>query len=115
MSPVTPEALKEAILEKHPSLHAFCKAHKGDIARSSVYQVLNGRYPGNTTKQAERIEKLLHEQQRQEDLAFQLYSVLKKVACSKCKKKGKGSCRRCKATMREQASQINSLLAVERR
>ncbi len=110
MSTLTPEALKAAILEKHASLHAFCKAHKGEIARSSVYQVVHGNYPGNTSKQAARIEKLLHEPAENVNFS-QIFLDLKKVACSRCKKKGKGGCRRCQATMREQAEKISELFA----
>ncbi len=105
---MSPEQLKAAILEKYTSLHAFCKAFNGRICRSAVYQALNGSYPGNATRQLQKIKWLLNSSPQSDDFE-KIHRAIKSVACARCRKKGRGACRRCRAIMREQAKQVEAL------
>lgn len=102
MSAITPEELKTAILGKHDSVHAFCKKYKSVIGRSTVYQIVNGKYPGDATKQIARVRDVLEGRLGVTALDKELLKALKIVACAKCKKKGRKSCRKCSQNMMEQ-------------
>ena len=106
---IEPEALAGEILARHTSIHAFCRAHD-ELCRTTVYQVLRGRYPGNMSKQAQRIADALGmaDASRQERTSEELLAVL----CSRCRARGKNKrkkCAACKAVTRDQAAAITKL------
>lgn len=93
------------ILRRFGSIHAFCKRHP-QMGRSTVYQVIRGRYCGNAEKQTRRICRALEGKDRAELDAEALGKVLEREACAVCDA-GKRRCRKmrpqCKGLWKRQA------------
>ena len=96
------EGLKENILSNYASIHAFCKKYKGTVSRSTVYQVVNGRYPGNPARHINKIKEILEGKLPFTELENDMLNALKTVACAKCKKKGRKTCKKCNQGMLQQ-------------
>lgn len=103
------KGLRESILAKHPSIHAFCKKHKNVIARSTVYQILNNRYPGKTATHIAKIKDVLDGKLGITTIEAEMLEALKSVACAKCKKKGRKICRKCNQGMLEQVRRLKTI------
>lgn len=109
-------ALRQAILAKHPTVYAFWKAHQAKISKSVVFLVLRGTYPGHQARQAERMRLLLRGAVQGagphvpgED---EIVSAMERVACSRCPRQNRKSRYRCKACLalwRAQAQEIGRL------
>lgn len=98
-----PAFLAAAIRERHGTAHAFCRAHP-ELGRTTVYQLLRGRYPGNVNKQAGRVLAALA---GQADEAERLAALLLRVACKRCgKRKTRRKCAACRDLCRCQAMAI---------
>ena len=93
--------LKERIVARYGSIHAFCKGH-GELNRSTVYMVLSGRYPGRIERQAGRIEAVLADRGPE----VRVYQILREVACAGCKKMRGKRCKSCQDRMQAQAHRI---------
>ena len=103
------EGLKESILSSHASIHAFCKKYKGTVSRSTVYQVINGRYPGDSGRHIKKIKEILEGKLAFTEVENNMLSALKAVACVNCKKKGRKSCKRCSQLMLKQVKLLKVL------
>lgn len=104
-----PKGLKESILSHHSSIHAFCKKYKGTLSRSTVYQVVSGRYPGNPERHIDRIKDILEGKLISTTLENDMLTALKTVACSRCKKKGRKACKKCNAGMLKQIKLLKKI------
>ncbi len=91
MEPPELEELRRKVTVRFGSVHAFAKARPGGLARSTVYQVLSGRYGGDADRQAERIRAALGEPRAG------IFEILKGVACPRCRKKRRRvrQCEKC--------------------
>lgn len=99
------EQLTQDILSRYSSIHAFCKASEG-LTRSTVYQVLKGAYPGNVSRQIEKIRQHLGLAPtivaKPIVTANEAYGVLQEAKCGYCRKLDKRACAMCRTqTMRE--------------
>lgn len=94
-----PEALKQAIEERHGTVYRFCK--KAKLPKSVVYKILRGRYSGNTERQTRRIRRALEGHAGDAETAFE---AIRGVACARCAVSG--PCTRCEGLFREQAAAV---------
>lgn len=96
------EDIRHQVNSRFGSIHAFAKGRPGGLARSTVYLVLSGRYAGNTERQLERVKAALGEERGD------IFEVLKKVACRRCRKKRRRSrqCEKCFDLWREQEKAV---------
>ena len=98
--------LKEEILKKHASVHAFCKAH-GELARASVYLVLSGKYPGNVGSQIKRIHEALTGESEEQSASpvitqEEMADALQSIRCANCRRLNRRECMACRSqTARE--------------
>lgn len=88
------------------STHNFCKL--SGLPRSTVYQVMSGRYAGNMDRQKERIADVLFNRQPHMPAltGAALCAVIATVACTICTRKGRCTrrrARRCADTHKAQA------------
>ncbi len=112
MGPDAREALRAAILARHRSLYAFCKA--SGITKSVVLQLLAGRYPGNVERQAARIRAALAgtppDGPARTALPVEvIYEALGRVACGRCRATDKRRCKGCRTLWERQAAEIVAL------
>lgn len=99
MDDLDAEALRAAILQRHGSVHRFCRRHKGRLNRATVYMVLAGKYPGDVPRQERRIMEALGLAKGQEEQAME---AIKRVACARCAVQTR-PCERCDDLFRSQA------------
>lgn len=109
--------LKEEILARYASVHAFCKAHP-ELKRGVVYQTVSGKYAGNRQRQAARIRQALAEntdadnqirpiQQAEKTVTReQLTELLENIRCANCRRLNRRECLACKAQTTVEASQL---------
>lgn len=114
MGPGDCEALRAAILARHRSIYAYCKAT--GITKSVVLQVLAGRYPGNTIRQAARIRAALDETPPaipgcEAPTMAAIYVALERVGCARCRATDKRRCRSCRTLWERQAAEVAALYA----
>lgn len=105
-----PEQLKTEVLERFTSIHAFCKAHP-ELSRSTVYQTLSGKYPGNFSHQAAKIRAALSGQQiqeiaRPEVSANVISETLQDVRCANCRRLNRRECVACRAQTEREATEL---------
>lgn len=103
------DTLRAAILARHPSVYAFCKANAGKISKSVVVLLLAGKYPGNVERQTAKLWGIVHGlpgTTAQAADAKTIAATLEAVACRMCgvKRKKKKQCRQCQAVFRAQAA-----------
>ncbi len=97
--------IRADILRQYRSIHAFCRKHP-EIGRSTVYQVLSGKYPGNRQEQIRRIRFVLDaapdEAERSPVEAEDVRRVLQDHKCAHCRILHNPPCGDCrKQTARE--------------
>lgn len=110
------DELRARIVERHGSLHAFCKAHP-ELKRSSVYLVMSGRYPGRSENQIIRIEAALEgnacaaraglasaPSMSAEDMA----DALQEIRCSNCRLLDRRNCLECRTRTRREAEELHA-------
>lgn len=108
--------LKAEVLERHASIHAFCKAHP-ELSRATVYLVLSGKYPGNLNMQAAKIRAALSGDKPdniagktpdilREDIA----PVLQEIRCGHCRRLDRRSCPDCRRQTEKEALELYSRL-----
>lgn len=102
-----PASLKEEILARYISIHAFCKAHP-ELSRGTVYQMVSGRYGGNFANQASKIRAALAESGGIPQNATtmpdsgQIYEALQEIRCQNCRRLNRRECTVCRdQTVRE--------------
>lgn len=116
------DELRARIVERHGSLHAFCKAHP-ELKRSSVYLVMSGRYPGRSENQIIRIEAALTGNacadggempfasqpgsappMSAEDMA----DALREIRCNNCRLLDRRNCLECRTRTRREAEELHA-------
>lgn len=75
--------LKRTIEERFGTVHKFCQANP-QLSRSTVYQVVNGTYPGNQRQHAAKIMDAVTNRQMDD----KVFTAIKGAACSRCTSKG---------------------------
>ncbi|MCB2186976.1 MAG: hypothetical protein KQJ78_11195 [Deltaproteobacteria bacterium] len=92
------DKVSAAIRQRYGSVYAFCRATPG-LNRTTVYQVLAGKYQGDVGRQLGRIVEALERRPESEtgstpSLA-ELEQVIREAACSRCPAAPGGLCRHC--------------------
>ena len=110
----TLEELKQRILARYKTPHAFCR-HNPEVKRSTVYQVLAGKYPGDTGRQIERIQAVLagvepRPARRPELTEREAYTVLQETKCNHCRKLDKRACPDCRTQTEREAEALAEYL-----
>ena len=108
--------LKEEILKKYVSVHAFCKAHR-ELSRASVYLVLSGKYPGKAKKQIDRILDALRDApaERRERLAVTqetLTDALQSIRCANCRRLNRRECMACRSQTAKESTELYERLFI---
>jgi len=100
------ETIRSQVIIRYGTIHAFAKKRPGGLARSTIYQVLNGKYGGDTARQLERIQTAL------DGPALGIFEVLRQVACARCRKKRRRSrqCEKCAALWIAQEKELMAAL-----
>lgn len=98
--------LAALVRERCGSVHAFCRKHP-NLCRSTVYLVLSGKYPGNASRQAERIRIAL---EREKKDVRAVRDRLLAAACAACTLKEKRKRRRCPVCREVCMAQARTLL-----
>ena len=116
---MTIKDLKEKILGKFNSVHAFCKAHP-ELPRATVYLLLSGKYPAKSQKQIARIWKTLNTEsieavnQQPEITPITFCEELQSVKCANCRRLNRRECLSCRdQTSREGLELYSRLYAWE--
>lgn len=109
MEPLELEDLRRQVTARFGTIHAFAKKRPGGLARSTVYQVLSGKYGGDVERQVDRIRAALGENGQD------IFNLLKKVACARCRKKRRRSkqCERCFELWRAQERELRGAVGRE--
>lgn len=115
----TLERLRREILARHVTIHAFCRATP-EIARSTVYQLLAGKYPGNEARQIQRVRTALSgvpecKEERPVLTAAEAYDVLLAEKCGHCRKLDKSGCRECRTRTLGEAQAIEKYVLSRQR
>lgn len=108
------DELRARIVERHGSLHAFCKAHP-ELKRSSVYLVMSGRYPGRSENQIIRIEAALEGNihtalaglaSAPPMSAKDMADALQEIRCNNCRLLDRRNCLECRTRTRREAEEL---------
>lgn len=106
-------ALRAAILERHKTVYAFCKACR--VTKSVVVQLLRGTYPGDTARQTARVKAALEAGPAGAGgpvvTRAQLVEALGREACAKCRAVDRRRCRFCRALWERQADAVLGLIS----
>lgn len=120
MSDTPGHALRLAVVARHGSVHAFLKRHP-ELTRSTVYQVLGDRYPGNMTRQMTVIKQALDgvtEEATQAQWSLpdpdELAAVILDARCARCRRPDRRGCRGCRLQAGREAQAIQEFLAKTR-
>ena len=88
--------MRQAVVARHGSIHAFLKRNP-ELTRSTVYQVLGDRYPGNMARQMAAIRQALDGVSAAETQASwqlpdveELAGVILEAKCAKCRRPDRG-------------------------
>ncbi len=108
------ENLREQILERYTSVHAFCRAHP-ELKRATVYMVLSGRYPGKIEAQAAKIRAALSGPQKSDAPAPGLTrnetaEALQSVRCAHCRRLDRRACNDCRRQTEREAKELYARL-----
>lgn len=106
----THEELKAHILAKYATVYAFCR-DTPEVKRSTVYQLLRGKYPGNAAKQIQRIEAALAgvavaPATRPTLTEAEACAVLQETKCAHCRKLDKRACPDCRRQTEREAAAL---------
>lgn len=106
--------LKDAIAGRHLTIHAFCRRHQ-ELSRSTVYQVLAGRYAGNMARQAAKIRAALEASPPVVHgvSAGAIAEVLQGVKCERCRRADRRGCRGCRVQTGREAEAVARLFTVQ--
>lgn len=105
------ERLREEIVARHGSVHAFCRQHK-DLKRSTVYAVLAGNFKGESREQALRIREALNGSgmQQEKPTVEKIGSVLQQAKCQGCRPVTRRKCQRCRERTEMEARAVMDFL-----
>lgn len=115
------DGLRARILERHASVHAFCRAHP-ELKRATVYLVLSGRYPGNADRQAARIRAALagekpygaepaHGLQVERETVVE---TLQRIRCEHCRRLDRRDCMACRNQTEREGKELFTRLFQEK-
>ena len=101
--------LKQQIISKFGSIHAFCKAYP-ELKRSTVYLVFSGRYAGKVETQINIIVNVLNNVPQRENIILisneKFIEVLQDIRCNNCRRLDKRQCSECKIRTRTEGLQL---------
>jgi len=97
-------SLLAEIEERYGTVHKFCRLHP-DLNRSTVYQVLAGKYGGDVQKQIKRIQDAISDVSEEQ----KIMQTIKNTACARCSVTGQ--CDRCNTLFRAQARAVVQLFS----
>lgn len=108
------DKLREAVLARHRTVHAFCRA-KPELKRSTVYLLLAGKYPGNVDRQLAKIANVLTgeaepEEPRPAITAGEAYTVLQEAKCAHCRRLDKRACADCNTQTAREAQALEDYM-----
>lgn len=113
-------ALRQVVVARHGSIHAFLKRNP-ELTRSTVYQVLGDRYPGNMARQMVVIRTALEGVPVAEAQALwqlpdveELVRVILEAKCAKCRRPDRRGCRGCRTQTGREARAVQEFLAKTR-
>lgn len=106
--------LTRAVLARYASIHAFCRQHP-ELKRSTVYQVLAGKYAGHAGRQLAAIRAALDwtapEERKVPPLtADQIADAVQAFKCGECRRLDK-QCAACRTQTMREAEVVERLLA----
>lgn len=106
--------LRALVLSRHKSVHAFLRHHP-ELNRSTVYQVLGGRYGGNVQAQQRRIMAALDgtlpiPARAAVPCASELAGVLQAAKCGNCRRLDKRGCLECRTQTEHEAKAMSKYL-----
>lgn len=106
--------LREAVIAKHGSIHAFCKRNP-ELTRSTVYQVLGGRYPGNLARQQVIIQAALEgtpvpAASMDVPEVKVLIDVIQNAKCANCRRLDRRACLECRTQSGREADAVREFL-----
>jgi hypothetical protein len=120
MSDAPGHALRQAVVARHGSIHAFLKRNP-QLTRSTVYQVLGDRYPGNMVRQMATIRTALDGVSGEEERAAwqlpdaeELAEVILAARCARCRRPDRRGCRGCRIQTGREAQAVQEFLAKTR-
>jgi hypothetical protein len=107
------DAIKQAILARHKTIHAFCRDNAA-IKRSTLYMVLSGKYPGNNDRQIAKNHAIITGETpvpaRPTVTAKEAYAVLQQAKCVHCRKLDKRGCSECNTQTAREAQALEEYL-----
>jgi hypothetical protein len=108
--------LRQAVVARHGSIHAFCKRHP-ELTRSTVYQVMNDRYPGNVARQSAIIREALEggpagPARISVPSAQDMAGVIIAARCARCRRPDRRGCRGCRMQAEREAQALREFLEV---
>lgn len=113
-------ALRQAVVARHGSVHAFLKRNP-ELTRSTVYQVLGDRYPGNMIRQLTVIRQALDGVSGEETQVSwrlpdieELTEVILASRCARCRRQDRRGCRGCRIQTGREAHAVQEFLAKTR-
>lgn len=101
------ERLREEIVIRHGSVHAFCRQHK-DLKRSTVYAVLAGSFKGESREQVLRIREALNGPgvQPEKPTVEKIGGILQQTKCHGCRPVNRRKCQRCRERTEQEARAV---------
>lgn len=120
------DCLRARILERHASVHAFCRAHP-ELKRATVYLVLSGNYPGNRIEQVAKIEAALDgakaaEKRPAMDTVSRydhylpqvdgkaVVKALQTIRCAHCRRLDRRECPTCREQTEREGMELHDML-----
>ena len=109
-----PNDLKQVILDRFGSIHAFCRIHP-ELKRATVYQVLAGKYAGRSEQHLAAIKAALYETPPPVSsllpvTAEQIADVVQAFKCASCRRFDK-PCAACRTQTLREAEVVEAFLA----
>ena len=106
--------IRAAILARYKSIHSFCRKHP-ELKRSTVYQVLAGKYAGHSVRQLAAIRAALdgcapEEPKNPIVAAEQIADAVQAFKCGQCRRLEK-QCAACRTQTIKEAKVVEQLVA----
>lgn len=99
MSPL--DGLRELVESNYASIHAFCRAHP-ELSRTTVYEVLSGRYIGDVEAQSLKIRAAVQgmpidgPRPVPHTTPETVAETLQRIRCGNCRRLDKRGCAECR-------------------
>ena len=109
----TYEVLREEVIEKYGSIHAFCKAFP-HLKRATIYMTLANKYAGKVSRQFELIKAALSNEDAPKKAVKisenEIQDVLQNHKCLHCRLLNKNNCVDCKMKTEKEANTVFSFI-----